>query len=64
MAEERMRELAVEILHTEDSAEGRSDWNDLFAGEWKLLDQFDRDGRRYVIARRRRRPFENRAESK
>jgi DNA-binding NarL/FixJ family response regulator len=58
MAEERMRELAIELLHAEDSAEGGSDWNDLFAGEWKLLDQFDRDGRRYLIARKRRRPFE------
>lgn len=58
MAEDRMRELAIELLGSVAAGDASSHWNDLFAGEWKLLDQFDREGHRYVIARRRRRPIE------
>lgn len=58
MAEDRMRELAVELLGSMGMADAGSHWHELFAGDWKLIDQFDEGGHRYVIARRRRRPLE------
>lgn len=58
MAEDRLRELAVELLGALGASDAGPHWNELFAGEWKLLDQFDQEGHRYVIARRRRRPAE------
>jgi DNA-binding NarL/FixJ family response regulator len=58
MAEDRLRELAIELLGSIGGNDAGSHWNELFAGEWKLLDQFDSAGHRYVIARRRRRPTE------
>jgi DNA-binding NarL/FixJ family response regulator len=58
MAEDRLRELAIELLGSVAAESSSPHWEDLFAGEWKLLDQFDREGHRYVIARRRRRPIE------
>jgi DNA-binding NarL/FixJ family response regulator len=58
MAEDRLRELAVELLGSVGGGDPGSHWNELFRGDWKLLDQFDERGHRYVIARRRRRPTE------
>jgi DNA-binding NarL/FixJ family response regulator len=58
MAEDRLRELAIELLASVGSGDPDSQWNELFRGDWKLLDQFDAQGHRYVIARRRRRPTE------
>lgn len=58
MAEDRLRELAIELLASLGTSDPGSHWNELFAGDWKLLDQFDNEGHRYVIARRRRRPVE------
>lgn len=57
-ARDALRE-AAERIDRARSRRGRSDpdaaleaWQGLVSGRWSLVDQFDRDGRRYVIARR------------
>jgi DNA-binding NarL/FixJ family response regulator len=36
----------------EDPDRALADWRALVAGRWSLVDRFERDGRRYVVARR------------
>lgn len=48
--------LAIErargALRTKAPAEAIDIWQGLVAGQWSLVDRFDRDGRRYLVARR------------
>jgi DNA-binding NarL/FixJ family response regulator len=46
---ERLRELAVESLR-ESSADSSALWQALLSGDWSLIDCFDAQGRRYLIA--------------
>jgi DNA-binding CsgD family transcriptional regulator len=53
-----LREAAIRIdrargrLRKTDPEEAVSTWRALTAGRWTLLDRFDRDGRRYLVAHR------------
>ena len=49
-----LREVALAVLRTEIDADVAEHWNALVSGAWTLVDQFDREGRRYVVAVRKR----------
>jgi DNA-binding CsgD family transcriptional regulator len=55
-ARDALREAALRIesargsLRTEDPGRALEAWQGLIAGRWSLVDRFDRDGRRYLIA--------------
>jgi len=57
-AQESLRQAAKAIdkargkLRCKDELEALEIWRGLCAGRWSLVDQFDSDGRRYIIARR------------
>lgn len=57
-ARERLREAAVSIdrargaLRQKDDQEALELWRVLVRGEWSLVDRFERDGRRYLVAHR------------
>lgn len=48
-----LRHLA---LQAEPSSGASEHWRALLSGDWVLVDQFDRDGRRYLIAEHRPEP--------
>ena len=52
MSPQDMRQVAVAVLHAENDMKDSQHWNSLTGGGWSLVDQFDRDGRRYLIAER------------
>jgi DNA-binding NarL/FixJ family response regulator len=49
-----LRDVALALLRTDVNAEAAEHWSSLVSGAWSLVDQFDRDGRRYVVAIRKR----------
>lgn len=56
-ARERLREAALRFDQArvrgeaQDPLEVTAQWRALVAGRWTLVDEFDRDGRRYIVAR-------------
>lgn len=56
-ARERLRAAVRDIergrgpLRRRDPGRALSDWKGLVAGRWTLIDQLERDGRRYIVAR-------------
>lgn len=58
VAREALREAAAGLmravgpLRRRDPGEALAAWRALVAGRWSLIDHFDRDGRRFLIARR------------
>jgi DNA-binding CsgD family transcriptional regulator len=56
-ARERLRAAVRDIergrgpLRRRDPGQALSDWKGLVAGRWTLIDQLERDGRRYIVAR-------------
>ena len=63
-AMQALREQAIAIdrargpMRKTDPDEALRAWQALVSGRWTLLDHFDRDGRRYFIARRNETPAE------
>lgn len=49
-ARARLRETAVH--GASDVADANAIWRGIVAGRWTMIDRFDRDGRRYILARR------------
>ena len=52
MSPNDMRQIAIATLREHRSMSDNDNWSLLTLGGWSLIDQFDSDGRRYVIAER------------
>jgi DNA-binding NarL/FixJ family response regulator len=50
---ERLRFFAQRVLDADTAGDGEQHWRAFAAGGWRMVDHFEADGRRYVIARRR-----------
>lgn len=53
MNADEMRQRALAALCSDQAAEQFEHWSALVRGDWTLVDQFDREGRRYLIAEQR-----------
>jgi DNA-binding CsgD family transcriptional regulator len=55
---ESLREAAIAVARAQEQLRGTdsegavASWQVLFSGRWSLVDHFDRDGKRYFVARR------------
>jgi DNA-binding NarL/FixJ family response regulator len=49
---ERLRFFAQRVLSADTAGDAEQYWRAFAAGGWRVVDHFDADGRRYVIARR------------
>lgn len=49
---ERLRFFAQRVLSADTACDAEQHWRAFVAGGWRVVDHFDSDGRRYVIARR------------
>lgn len=47
-----MRDLILHALGTDALAGELEPWSELFQGKWRLVDQFDESGQRYLVAER------------
>ena len=52
MSVEQLRFLARRVLRAHGAPEAGACWREFLYGGWRLLDCFDHEGRRYVIAQR------------
>ncbi|GMV14409.1 MAG: hypothetical protein HS104_19770 [Polyangiaceae bacterium] len=54
MSPDELRRVAFAALCSERAEEELEPWLSFVRGDWSVVDQFDHDGRRYLIAERRR----------